>query len=139
MRRLLLLFLLLPACGGLEGGSFGDDALGDDDFGATPGGVKDMTIARELVANGPIPPPEALLVEAMFSEHDLPLSGAPCSMTLCLKAGAGVAPDRAGVSHGWLQVGMSSNVDPETWQRPPTTFILTVDVSGSMGWGGDNP
>jgi Ca-activated chloride channel family protein len=134
MRRLLLcvpLLLLTSACG-MEGGggSFGDD----DGFGATPGGVKDLTLARELVANGQIPPAEALLVEAMFAEHDLGLTGAPCNVTLCLKAAAGVAPDRGGADHGWLQVGLSSNVDPDTWQRPATTFIYAVDVSGSMGW-----
>jgi Ca-activated chloride channel family protein len=139
MRRHLLLvplLVLVPACGGMEGGGFGDD-----DFGATPGGVKDLTLARELIAAGQIPPAEALLVEAMFAEHDLGLTGPPCNETLCLKAGAGVAPDLAGVDHAWLQVGMSSNVDPDTWQRPATTFIYTVDVSGSMSWDytGDQP
>lgn len=29
---------------------------------------------------------------------------------------------------------MSSTIDPATWQRPPTTFVMTVDVSGSMQW-----
>jgi Ca-activated chloride channel family protein len=116
------------------GGGGADDWGGDDDFGATPGGVKDMTLARDLIAHGQIPPPEALLVEAMFSEHDLGLSGAPCDTVLCLKAAAGVAPERDGADRGWLQIGMSSNIDGDTWVRPPTTFIFTVDVSGSMSW-----
>jgi len=30
---------------------------------------------------------------------------------------------------------VSSTIDPATWTRPPTTFIFTVDISGSMGWG----
>ena len=116
------------ACGGDFAG------YGAGDFGATPGGVKDMRYARELIAAGQVPPPEALLVEGMFAEHDLGLTGASCEQPLCLRAAAGVAPDRDGAPRGWLQVGLSSNVDPDAWQRPPTTFIFTVDVSGSMGW-----
>jgi Ca-activated chloride channel family protein len=122
------LLAVVTACGG-------DFGHGGGDFGATPGGVKDMKLARELIASGQVPPAAALLVEGMFAEHDLGLLGAPCDDTLCLRAGLGVAPDRDGDPRGWLQVGMSSNVDPETFVRPDTTFIMTVDVSGSMGWG----
>lgn len=118
--------LLAAGCGGLDGGS---------GFGATVGGVKDLHLARELIARGQIPPPAALLVEGMFAEHDLALAGAPCLDTLCLRAAAGVAPDRDDRPRGWLQVGLSSNVDPAIYRRPPTTFIYTVDVSASMGWG----
>jgi Ca-activated chloride channel family protein len=124
-----LLALALAACGG--------DGYHGGGTGATVGGVKDMRLARELIARGQIPPPAALLVEGMFAEHDLGLAGAPCQDTLCLRAAAGVAPDREGVPHGWVQVGLSSNVDPELYRRPATTFIYTVDVSGSMGWGRD--
>lgn len=130
MRNWHLLFVsFLVACGGGYGSPSGGD------FGATPGGVKDLRFARELIANGQVPPAAALLVEGMFAEHDLGLTGAPCNDTLCLRAGLGVAPDRDGDPRGWLQVGMSSNVDPETFPRPDTTYIMTVDVSGSMGWG----
>jgi len=119
--------VLLAACGGDFGGA--------GDFGATPGGVKDMSLARELIAAGQVPPPAALLVEGMFAEHDLGLVGAPCDDTLCVRAAAGVAPDRDGAVRGWIQVGLSSNVDPAQFVRPATTFIYVVDVSGSMGWG----
>ncbi|MBE7453560.1 MAG: VWA domain-containing protein [Kofleriaceae bacterium] len=130
-RSILLapLLALAAACGGDLHGS------GGGDFGATPGGVKDLKLARELIANGQIPPAAALLVEAMFAEHDLGLTGAPCNDTLCLRTALGVAPDRDGDPRGWLQVGLSSNVVPELFQRPATTFIFAVDVSGSMGWG----
>ena len=129
MRNLLLLSvipMLVTACGG------GD--YGGGDFGATPGGVKDMTLARELIRNGKVPPAAALLVEGMFAEHDLGLTGDACNDTLCLRAALGVAPDRDGDARAWLQVGLSSNVVPELFVRPDTTFIFTVDVSGSMGW-----
>lgn len=129
MRSLLASLLVLSACGGL-------DAAGSGDFGATPGGVKDLRLARDLIARGQIPPPAALLVEAMFAEHDLGLAGPPCETTLCLRGGLGVAPGADGEARGWIQVGLSSTIDPATYVRPDTTFIYTVDVSGSMGWDG---
>jgi Ca-activated chloride channel family protein len=70
----------------------------------------------------------------MFSEHDLPLTGSPCSKTLCLRGAMGVAPTLDGDSSGWMQVGMSSNVNPEAFIRPALTLVLVVDVSSSMGW-----
>ncbi len=128
-RRLFaLLGLTLISCGSMDGSPGGD-------FGATPGGVKDMRLARELIRNGQVPPAAALLVEGMFAEHDLGLAGAPCNDTLCLRGALGIAPDRDGDPRAWLQVGLSSNVDPDRFVRPDTTFIFTVDVSGSMGWG----
>ncbi len=60
--------------------------------------------------------------------------GAACERTLCLRAALGLAPDAAGAARGWLQVGMSSTIDPATWQHPPPTFVMTVDVSGAMQW-----
>jgi Ca-activated chloride channel homolog len=126
-RRLASSLLLLTACGGMYG----------SDFGATPGGVKDLTLARELIAAGQVPPPDALLVEAMFAEHDLGVNGLACEQLLCLRAAAGIAPDVSGAPTGWVQIGLSSTVDPETWVRPSTTFVMTVDVSGSMGWEND--
>jgi Ca-activated chloride channel homolog len=122
------LSLVLIAAVGCSGGGGGG-------FGATPGGVKDLHLARALIAAGQVPPADALLVEAMFAEHDLPLEGALCERTLCVRAAAGFAPDRDGQPRGYAQVGLSSTINPDTWQRPSTTFIFTVDVSGSMGWG----
>jgi Ca-activated chloride channel family protein len=130
MKRLALLLSVLLGCAD-DGGHIG--ASGD--IGATPGGVKDLRLARELIAQGQVPPADALLVEAMFSEHDLPITGAPCAETLCLRAAAGFAPELDGTPRGWVQVGLSSAIDPDTWAAPTTTFVYTVDVSGSMGWG----
>src|SRR5678815_624554 len=112
-------------------GVVGCSGVGNGDFGATPGGVKDLHLARALVAKGQIPPADALLVEAMFAEHDLGLAGLPCDRTLCLRAAAGFAPELDGTARGFAQVGLSSTIDPATWQRPSTTFVFTVDVSGA--------
>lgn len=141
-RRYLLFNLLVIAVLGvlaLFAHGCGDDAgggyySGSGEFGATQGGVQDMTLARSLVEQGQVPPADAFVVEAMFSEHDLPLQGAPCQTTLCLRAALGVAPDAAGQPAAWLQIGMSSTIDPATFVRPSQALVAVVDVSGSMGW-----
>ncbi len=101
--------------------------------GATAGGVQDMNLARDLVAEGRVPPPEAFSVEGMFSEHDLPLDGPACSDPLCLRAALGIAPDSTGATAAWVQVGLSSSIDLESFDRPSLTLVAAVDVSGSMG------
>ena len=85
-----LWLLLLPAgCAFMPGGPgapFLSSPTGD--FGATQGGVQDMGLARELIASGRVPPAEAFVVEGMFSEHDLGLTGEACARTLCLRGAA---------------------------------------------------
>lgn len=122
--------ILLVGCMGMDSVEMSGNYGGD--FGATPGGVQDMGFARELVEEGQVPPPEAFNVEGMFSEHDLPLEGTQCSTTLCLRGAMGVAPDEDDQSSAWLQVGLSSTINPETYERPSLTVVATVDVSGSM-------
>lgn len=122
----------LAGCGGLAGGSL--NGLPSADFGATQGGVQDMQLARELIAAGNVPPAEALLVEAMFSEHDLPLGGAATDRLLCLRSAVGWAPDGTGTPAAWVQVGMSSTIDPAAYVRPAMSIVAVVDVSSSMGW-----
>ncbi len=104
------------------------------EFGATAGGVQDMGLARELVTAGRVPPTEAFRVEGMFSEHDLPLDGPAADRVLRLRGAVGIAPDRSGEAAAWVQVGLSSNVDPDRMERPTQTIVACVDVSGSMGW-----
>lgn len=116
-------------------GQFGGGSPGaPPELGATQGGVQDMGLARQLVQEGVVPPPEAFLVEAMFSEHELGMAGEPCDQALCLRAALGFAPDANDVPAGWLQIGMGSNVDPDTYVRPSLTVVFCVDVSGSMNW-----
>jgi Ca-activated chloride channel family protein len=126
--------LAAAGCTGFDGGfeASGGYSGSGGDFGATPGGVQDMGLARELIGKGRVPPAEAFNVEGMFSEHDLPLEGERCSTTLCLRGAMGIAPDEDEESSAWLQVGFSSTIDPETFQRPSLTIMATVDISGSM-------
>ena len=128
---LAMLLALLSGCGGELFGA----ASGGPNFGATQGGNQDMTLARELVEQGMVPPAEAFVVEAMFSEHDLPLqTQLECSALLCLNAALGVIDDAGGQPAAWTQIGMSSTVDPETYQRPTLALVFVIDVSGSMGY-----
>jgi Ca-activated chloride channel homolog len=97
--------------------------------GATPGGLQDLNNARDLIAQEIVPPAEALLVEGLFSEHDLPLESSGCDEPLCIQGALGWQED-----HGWLQLGLSSNIDMETFERTDLSLMLLIDVSGSMGW-----
>src|SRR5262245_29687677 len=96
------------ACGGGRRGAVGGPGGPGGSFGATQGGVKDMKLARELVAKGQVPPASAFLVEGMFSEHDLPLDGPPCAALFCPRGAIGVADTLDGAASGWLQVGLAS-------------------------------
>ena len=130
--------LLLSGCHSMEGLSSSGHSMPGGEFGATPGGVQSLTTAREFVNHGHVPPAEAFVVEGMFSEHDLPLSGEPCDDVLCVRGALGVAPDAAEEDSIWVQVGLSSTIDPENFEREPIAIVAVVDVSGSMGWGYQN-
>ncbi len=133
---LLLTLALGLACGSDDSAAnFGSGPSGAAGFGATQGGVQDMSFARDVVDNGRVPPPEAFAAEAMFSEHDLPLEGEPCDTLLCLRAAGAVAPDVHAERSAWVQVGMSSTIDPDAFERSSLSVVAVVDVSGSMGWG----
>lgn len=124
---------LVGACG-MTDSFLGSGSPAGSEFGATTGGVKDLGLARALIQGGRVPPAAAFPVEGAFAEQDLPLTGAACSRTLCLRGALGVAPQLDGAQAGWVQVAMSSNIDPQAYVRPSLTIIATVDVSGSMGW-----
>ena len=104
------------------------------EFGATQGGVQDMGFARELIANGQVPPPAAFTVEGLFSEVDLPLDGPKADRLFQLRAAPAIAPGPDGEPAAWVQIGLSSSLDVDHYQRPSLTLVACVDVSGSMGW-----
>lgn len=102
--------------------------------GATPGGAKDLSLARAKVDAGEVPLVEDLPFEGLYSEHDLPLPGPACTDVLCLRTGTAVANDfDAGVPSAWVQLGLSSNVDLATFRRRPLNAAIVLDHSGSMG------
>ena len=103
-------------------------------LGATQGGVQDLQTARELVQSGLVPPAESFVVEGAFSEHELGIEGEACDQQLCLTTAIGVAPKLDGEAQAWVQVGMSSSINMDEFDRPSLTLIAAVDVSGSMWW-----
>jgi Ca-activated chloride channel homolog len=117
--------------GGLDsptGGGYGGG------YGVTPGGSQDMDYIRALVAEGRIPHPDLFLPESIFSEYDLPLVGDMGGGTLNVRASAGYSGDPSLPGHGlYVQMGFSSNIDPETFARPDLNLSIVLDRSGSMG------
>ena len=125
---ILLILFILNAC------NMSSTSLGSG-MGATPGGVQDIQAARALIEQGVIPNAEAFVPEGILSEYDLPISGPVCTETLCLDAALGIAPDENGVISEWVQIGLSSNVEPDTYERASLATVFCIDISGSMGWG----
>ncbi len=124
------LFVIGLGCG------FAGSPVSGGGAGVTPGGAQDIGLAREKIANGIVPNPEDFAAEGLYSEHDLPLDGPPCTETLCLRAAAAVAPAvDTGEGEVFIQLGMSSNVDPATFQRPKLNAALVIDRSCSMEGG----
>ncbi|WNG38181.1 VWA domain-containing protein [Archangium violaceum] len=134
--------LMLAGCGGpiisdpVGGPGGGAPPMGGDpsgDVGATPGGAQDMGLARRKIAEGIVPAPEDFVAEGLYSEHDLPLDGPPCEQTLCLRTATGIATALdTGRQEVFVQVGLSSNVNPATFRRKPLDAALVIDHSGSM-------
>lgn len=124
---LLVLVGLLSGCG-----STNLDEFGDYGGGATPGGAKDISYARELIESGEVPPGEVISVEGLLSEHDLPAVGPACESLLCSRPAVGVAPSfETGEPAIWLQLGMATGL-PAELARPPLDLVVAIDKSDSM-------
>lgn len=100
----------------------------------TAGGAQDIGYARTTIASGGIPADNALIVEGLLSEHDLPVSGPPCERLFCPLLATGYAPsfdsDRGEI---WVQLGFNSNIDLASFERRPLNAAIVLDRSGSMG------
>jgi len=117
-----------------DGGPVPWSGPGSGGGGATPGGAQDFGYIREVVAEGYVPLPFHLATEGLFSEHDLPIeSDRPCEQLLCVRAAHGTAPDFAtGEMSHYVQVGFSSNIDLNSFEREPLNLAIVLDKSGSM-------
>jgi len=111
-----------------------DCEAGAGELGATPGGAQDIGFIRKVVEEGYVPLPFHLAVEGLFSEHDLPISGAGrCEQLLCVRAATGLAPTLdTGAPNFFVQIGFSSGLDPKTFRREPLNLAVVLDKSGSM-------
>lgn len=103
-------------------------------LGATPGGAQDIGYFRMGAGRGEIPQPDAITAEGLFSEHDLPLEvkdGGDALFivqTAAAEARFEVLPEVRYLA----QLGFSSGLRADTWQRAPLNLVAVVDKSGSM-------
>ena len=128
-----MLAALTFATTGCEVGPVGSMGVSSGaNMGATAGGAQDLSYARSAIERGEVPEADWILTEGLFSEHDLSLEGAPAEHLLSLNLGSGVVRDASGQGHYIVQVGMSSNIQPDQFKRPPLNISLVLDLSGSM-------
>ena len=123
--------LLLNGCGEFDSATSPGDYRGGS--GATPGGAQDMSYIRRLIESGTVPNPENFYVEGIFSEYDLPIEGPAPENIFTIRAAHGYAADK-GIPGGglYVQLGLSSSIDAETFRRDPLNLSVVVDKSGSM-------
>ncbi len=108
-------------------------SLGGGSMSVTPGGSQDIDLARALIDEGQVPSRDHFTAEGLFSEHDLPLSGAPCLQSLCPRAAASLVDPVDGSGQQMLvQIGFGTNVQEDTFERPPLDLSVALDISGSM-------
>lgn len=139
-RQWLSLALVAAVWGAGCGGGFNQPGVGGGgafEAGAASGGAQDWGLARKKIDAGEIPNAVDFPVEGLYAEHDLPLQGAACDTVLCLRGAAG-SIRLLGAAEGsgrelFVQLGMSSNLDLETFRRQPLNLSVVVDRSGSMG------
>jgi Ca-activated chloride channel family protein len=127
---LAALALFTAGCGASAVG--GGDFSGD--LGATPGGAQDISQARQAIDSGQVPTTEQFTIEGLYSEHDLSLAAPPpCARALCVGTAAGLEigldDDQRDV---FVQLGLSSDVSAENFQRKPLNLGVVIDTSGSM-------
>lgn len=105
---------------------------GGDGLGATPGGAQDIGVARKAIADGLVPPADALTVEGLVSEHDIPAEGPACTTLMCARPATAMAPSfETGKSERWIQIGMTSGIT--TFVRPALDAVVVIDKSSAMG------
>jgi Ca-activated chloride channel family protein len=136
MRTTWIVLFAVASC--YEGGANPGDYVGTGDgvggmTGVDTGGAQDIGAAREIINAGGVPQGSLITVEGLLSEHDVPTTGAPCQSPLCIRPAVGIAPSlETGHLERWMHVGLTSGIDLDTWQRPPTDLVVAIDKSASM-------
>jgi len=103
------------------------------DMGVTPGGSQDIELARSLIEEGQVPSREHFTAEGLFSEHDLPLDGAPCEQSLCPRAAASIVnPVDGSGAQVLVQLGFGTNIQEDTFERSALDVAVALDISCSM-------
>ncbi|MFT5586555.1 MAG: Ca-activated chloride channel family protein [Cognaticolwellia sp.] len=112
-------------------------ALGPATLSAQVGGTQDFALFRSQVEAMVMPSSEALLMEGLLSEHDLPpRTIAPCDQVLCVVTETSKWPvSGAEEVQVFAQLGFDTNIVASTWQRPSVDLTVLIDASGSMAGG----
>jgi Ca-activated chloride channel family protein len=106
------------------------DAAFTTGLGVTGGGAQGFGYFRKLVGDGLVPRAEVLTVEGFMREMDLSLRDvAACRSLVCVNPAVAVDRDERRM---YVQLGMSSQVSAEAFQRKPLNLSVVLDVSGSM-------
>ncbi|MCE5294015.1 MAG: VWA domain-containing protein [Chlamydiales bacterium] len=95
----------------------------------TSGGVQDYSHFKKQVEDGFVPDTQSFIEEGFLSSFTLPLDGEPADQLISLNPAWGY--DKA-ANKLYVQVGMNSNVTPETFKRRPLNLAFVIDISGSM-------
>ncbi|MBU1221782.1 VWA domain-containing protein [Myxococcota bacterium] len=97
------------------------------------GGVQDIGLFRDIIDNGGVPAPSTFSDNGFFSEHYIEYPFENCGENICMNGMLG--RDISVISNDYMnviQVVLKSWLDPSDYERPPTDFIMVIDVSGSM-------
>lgn len=102
--------------------------------GVTTGGMKDIGLARKMIAEGEVPYASTFTVEGLVSEHDIPLGAAPTQRGLLYPTAAVGYALRYGQKdpEAILQIGFGAELPDGRFERPPLNLAIVVDCSGSM-------
>lgn len=95
----------------------------------TAGGIKDYSHFKKQIQDGFIPLPDAFIEEGFLSSFSLGLEDKTCDKLLCLHPAYAIDKE---ANKLFIQVGMNSNVTPETFKRPSLNLSFVIDISGSM-------
>jgi len=101
--------------------------------GFAVGGAKDVNNFRQNVEEGYLPLPTDLSYEGLFYDYRFDTDGGACSSLFCpTYATATTADPLSGETERYVTVGLDSNLDLDSFERPPLNLVVVLDTSGSM-------
>lgn len=116
-----------------EDASLAGDGGGENGPGVGQGGAQDFGQFRSILDAGGIPGPQTLDDVGFFNEHKIELPAATCGNDVCLHGQLGVMGNMINGSNcTTVMLGMNTDVDPSTFERPPLDIAFVIDTSGSM-------
>ncbi len=103
-------------------------ALESTGFSITSGGAQDARKYRDLVDAGQIPKSSDFQAYGLMNEFQLGLAF-DCDSKFCMKPAVAYDAKKNSI---YVQVGMGTNLDLDSFERQPANIGLLIDISGSM-------